>query len=82
MPAASKEEVSSSASRARQWAEQMTAIGRPVRYLSSTFVPSDETVFRFFDGCSLEDVQEAIERAQISFDRIVEAVQVAPDDAP
>ena len=80
VPRASSEEVIAATSRVRQSAEQTTASGRRVRYLSSTLVPSDETVFRFFDGCSLEDVQEAIERARVSFERIVEAVQVTPEN--
>ena len=81
VPRASSEEVIAATSRVRQSAEQTTASGRRVRYLSSTLVPSDETVFRLVHDCSVEDVQEAIERAQISFERIVEAIQVAPENA-
>ena len=77
---ASGAELSASAARAKEATDRMTAEGRRVRYLSSTFLPGDETIFRFFDGSSVEDIREASERAEISFERIVEAVPVSPAD--
>ena len=54
--------------------------GATVRYLGSTLVPSDETCFVFFEAPSAEDVRRLLERASLSYDRIVEAVRIGPED--
>lgn len=52
------------------------ADGAPaVRYVRSTFVPEDETCFHIFEADSAEAVRKAGERASVTFDRIVEAVE-------
>jgi len=58
----------------------MTQEGIPVRYLRSTFVPSEEKCYCLFEGESQGAVQQAQERAQIPFDRIVEAQHIAAED--
>ena len=52
-----------------------------VRYLGSRLVPSDEVVFCFFEGSSVEAIRVVAERAAIPFERILESVHV-PADAP
>jgi hypothetical protein len=42
------------------------------RYLGSILVPTDETLFTLFEAVSSEVIREAHERAQASFERIVE----------
>lgn len=59
-------------------AEEMRREGRRIHYVQSTLVPADETVFCFFEADDLQDVVELNERAGLSFDRIVEAVTLAP----
>ena len=53
-----------------------------MRYLGSTIVPDDEACFCQFEGASEAAVAEANKRAEVPFDRIVEAVAVpvASDD--
>jgi hypothetical protein len=46
-----------------------------VRHLRATFVPEDETCFHLVEAPSLEAVREALQRAAIPYERIVEAVE-------
>ena len=46
-----------------------------VRHLRATFVPEDETCFHVVEAPSLEAVREALKRAAITYERIVEAVE-------
>jgi hypothetical protein len=48
----------------------MSSQGKPVRYLRSTFVPSEERSFCLFDASSEQDVKEATERAGIPLIRM------------
>ena len=53
---------------ARRAAEAVTREGTPVTYLSSVFVPRDETCFFFFEAGSIDAVREAARRAELAFD--------------
>ena len=60
--------------RARRAAAAVTRAGQPVRYVRSVFLPEDETCLLFFGAISAEAVGQAAERAEIPFERIVEAL--------
>lgn len=60
---------------ARRAAEAMSFQGTPVRYLSSIFIPADETCFHLFEGPSAEAIGEASRRAAIDYNRIVEVLR-------
>jgi hypothetical protein len=62
------------AERSRLAAEQLTREGTPVRYLRSIFVPEDETCFYLYEAASAEAVRRAASRAELSFERVIEAV--------
>jgi hypothetical protein len=62
------------AARVRAAAEAVSNAGAPVRYVSSIFVPEDETCFYVFESSSKDAVLAAIERAALPFARITEAV--------
>lgn len=62
------------AARAREVAEQLTREGTSVRYLSSIFVPEDETCFFLYQADSAEAVHEAARRASLAFERVSQAV--------
>lgn len=68
-------EVSATASRAREAARRLTAEGRPIRFLRSTFLPSDEVCFLVFEADSQAVVDEATARAAIEVERILEALE-------
>jgi len=66
--------VSRGGEEARRAAEAVTRDGTPVRYLSSIFVPCDETCFFFFEAGSLDAVRETAHRAGLAFDNVAEMV--------
>ena len=51
-----------------------------MQYLRSTFIPGEEKCFCLFEGPSAEAVRTANDRAQLPYERIVEAMHVASDD--
>jgi Protein of unknown function (DUF4242) len=61
------------AERAHAAAEELTREGTPVRVLRSIFVPEDETCFLLYEATSAADVRDAVGRAALSLDRVVEA---------
>jgi hypothetical protein len=69
-----RSDAARAAARVRAAAEAVSHAGAPVRYVSSIFVPEDETCFYVFESSSKEGVLAAIERAALSFARITEAV--------
>jgi hypothetical protein len=56
-------------------AAELEREGRPVRYVRSIFVPADETCFHLFEAASADAVRDASERAGLSPQRIVEAIE-------
>lgn len=76
-PGITREHVMAAAARAKATTALMTEEGTPVKFLRSTFIPAEEAVFCLFEGPDLEAVKKANERAEIPFDGIVEAVEVA-----
>jgi hypothetical protein len=53
--------------------------GRGVGYLRTTFVPLDETVLHVFEAPSAPALARAGRRAELRFERIVEAVDSPAD---
>jgi hypothetical protein len=80
LPGFTSAELPSAAGAAKRTTEQMTGEGTPVRYLRSTFVPSEEKCFCLFDGPSEQVVAEANDRAGLPYDRIVEAAPITADE--
>ena len=67
-----------SAARARRAADELRGEGTPVFYLSSIFVPEDETCFFLYRADTSEAVHEAARRASLTFERVSEAVASQP----
>lgn len=80
LPGITGDQLKMAASRAKKTTSEMTAQGTPVRYLRSIFIPAEEKCFCLFDGPSPEAVEEANRRAQIPFERVVEAQHVAAEE--
>jgi hypothetical protein len=69
-----QDRVMSGVARLKEATETMSREGVDVRYLGSTFVPSEGSVFCLFRGPTEESVNEANRRARFPFHRIVEAI--------
>jgi hypothetical protein len=80
LPGITPEQLTAAAGRAKSVTAEMTQQGKPVRYLRSTFVPSEEKSFCLFDAPSAERVKEANEIAKLPLLRITEVMHLAADD--
>ncbi len=79
LPGITMEELAAAQKRAIQTVKELTAQGKDVRYIRSTFVPGENRCMCLFEAPSAEHVREANERAQIPFTRIVAAEDLTPD---
>jgi Nickel responsive protein SCO4226-like len=75
LPRIRRSELQDAASRARVAAEELASEGWRVRHLHTTFVPEDEMCLHVFEASSIDAVNEAMRRAALAADRIVEAVE-------
>ena len=66
----------------RRATESLSAEGTRVLHLRSTFVPSDELCLHLLEAESAAMVGEASRRAAIEPARVVQALLVAPSEAP
>jgi len=57
---------------------QMTASGKAVRYIRSTFVPGESRCMCLFEASSPELVKELNDKAKLPYTRIVEAMDLTP----
>ncbi len=80
LPGITSDQLSAAATRAKSVTAQMSDEGTPVRYLRSTFVPGEEKCYCLFDGPSADAVEQANKRAEIPYERVVEAMHIASDD--
>ena len=54
--------------------EEMERAGEPVRYLSATIMPGDESFFCLIEAASEEVVSDVYGRADVPFERISTAI--------
>ena len=80
LPGITPDQLTAAAGSAKSTTAQMTEEGTPVRYLRSTFIPGEEKCFCLFEGPSAEAVRTANDRAQLPYERIVEAMHLAAED--
>lgn len=80
LPGLTEEQLGAASNAARAATDSMTNEGTPVRYLRSTFIPGEDKCYCLFEGPSAEVVKIANDRAQLPYERIVDAMYVAPDD--
>ena len=80
LPGITSDQLSAAAARAKSTTAQMSEEGTPIRYLRSTFVPSEEKCYCLFDGPSADAVEQANKRADIPYERVIEAIHIASED--
>src|SRR5258705_5202004 len=61
-----------------QTGKDMTAQGRTVRYIRSTFVPGEARCMCLFEAPTAQNVRELNDRAKIPYTRVVEALDLTP----
>jgi hypothetical protein len=78
LPGITMEQLADAQKRAIQVGKELTAQGRQVRYIRSTFVPGEARCICLFEAANPQHVREANERAEIPFTRIVPAEDLTP----
>jgi hypothetical protein len=78
LPGITMEQLAAAQKKAIQTGKELTAEGKDVRYIRSTFVPGENKCMCLFEAPNAEHVREANERAQIPFTRIVAAEDLTP----
>ena len=82
LPGITESQLGAAAGRAKETTAAMRQEGTPVRYLRSTFTPAEEKCYCLFEGPSAEAVERAQVRAELPFERIVEARHLSAEDLP
>lgn len=78
MPGVTLDQLAAAQKRAIQSGLDLTAEGKAVRYIRSTFIPDEQKCMCLFEAPNAENVREANERAEIPFTRIVLAEDLTP----
>jgi Protein of unknown function (DUF4242) len=79
LPGFTVDQLPLAAGAAKSTCESIAATGTPVRYLRSTFVPTEEKCYCLFDAESEDVVRQANEQAQLPFERIVLAEPITAE---
>jgi hypothetical protein len=82
LPGITEEQLAAAAGAAKKTTAEMARAGTPVRYLRSTFVPGENKCYCLFEGPDEKAVREANDRAELPYDRVVEARLLASEDLP
>jgi len=72
------DQLAAAQKRAIDTADKMSRDGKPVRYLRSVFVPDSGQCMCLFEGGSAAEVEALNRDAQIPFDRVAPAMDLAP----
>ena len=78
LPGIPMDQLAAAQQRAISTTKQMSAEGKPVRYVRSTYVPESGKCMCLFEAESAELVKAANEKAKIPFDRVVPALDLTP----
>ena len=78
LPGIKMEQLAAAQKAAIEAGKELTAEGKQVRYIRSTFVPGDSKCMCLFEAPNSENVREANERAKIPFTKIVPAMDLTP----
>jgi Nickel responsive protein SCO4226-like len=78
LPGITKEQLAQAQKAAIEMGRKMTAEGKRVRYIRSTFVPSEAHCMCLFEAENPQLVKELNEQAKIPFARITEAEDLTP----
>jgi hypothetical protein len=80
LPGVTMEQLAATQKTAIRMGKELTAEGRDVRYIRSTFVPGENKCMCLFEASTPDDVREANQRGKIPFTRIVPVVDLQLND--
>jgi len=78
LPGIKMEQLAAAQKAAIDLGQKMTAQGKKVRYIRTTFVPGEARCMCLFEAPNADVVKELNETAKIPFTRIVEAMDLTP----
>jgi hypothetical protein len=78
LPGITMEQLAAAQKAAIETGKQLTAAGKPVRYIRSTFVPEESHCMCLFEAPSADLVKELNDQAKIPYTRVVEAADLTP----
>jgi len=78
LPGITMDQLAAAQKSAIQSSKELTAQGKDVRYIRSTFVPGENRCMCLFEASNADHVREANERGKIPFTRIVPAADLTP----
>lgn len=78
LPGIKMEQLAAAQKAAIDLSQKMTAQGKNVRYIRTTFVPGEAHCMCLFEAANADLVKELNETAKIPFKRIVEAMDLTP----
>jgi len=78
LPGISMDQLAAAQRAAIDTGKRMTAAGKSVRYLRSTYVPSEAHCMCLFEASNPDLVKQLNDEAKIPYTRIVEAADLTP----
>jgi len=78
LPGITMEQLAAAQKAAIETGKRLTAAGKRVRYIRSTFVPSEAHCMCLFEASNPELVKQLNDEAKIPYTRIVEADDLTP----
>ena len=79
LPGITPDALQSAGLRAKTCCAEISEEGTPVRWIRSFFLPERSGTHCYFEAPTLQVVEEANTRANIPFKRVLEVVEMTPD---
>ena len=78
LPGITMEQLAAAQKAAIETGKRLTAAGKPVRYIRSTFVPQESHCMCLFEAPNPELVKQLNDEAKIPYTRVIEAADLTP----
>ena len=78
LPGITMDQLAAAQKAAIETGKRLTASGKPVRYIRSTFIPQESHCMCLFEASNPELVKQLNDEAKISYTRVIEAADLTP----
>jgi len=78
LPGITMEQLAAAQKAAIETGKRLTASGKPVRYIRSTFIPQESRCMCLFEASNPELVKQLNDEAKIPDTRVIEAADLTP----